>query len=474
MTTPRQRRRYRRAAAILASSLAAHAAAGLAAPTINGDWSGELAPPVGLKIVVHIEPDNVYLVSPDQSLAHLPAVLQRDGHAIDIDAPLQDIHITLRPDADDQTLVGRFEQNENRLALQLTRTVAPNRPQRPRPPYPYLSREVTFAGGTPGVTLAGRFTRPRNEKDVPAAVLIAGSGPMDRNATISGHKPFLLLANRLTKAGFAVLRYDKRCVAASTCRRTAFGRNATGPDLAADARGALAWLRQQPHVQTHRIGLIGHSEGGEIAPMIARDDKRIAFVVLLGAPGVPGTAFIPEQTRRIETARGVPADRLERVLAAQHARIAAVANAPSPIAARRALAAVLARQQITGARADRIVDVLTQPMYRWLLRHDPAPALAALTQPVLVVAGGKDLQVPPGQNLAPVRRALADNRGATIIERPGLNHLLQPARTGLPSEYARIETTIDPDTLARIVQWATTHAAQARADDNARPPACRH
>jgi pimeloyl-ACP methyl ester carboxylesterase len=316
--------------------------------------------------------------------------------------------------------------------------------------------DIAFDGPS-GAHLAGTLTLPPGKGPFPAVLLINGSGPNDRDETILGHKPFLVLADALTRRGLAVLRMDKRGVGASTGGSP----DLTTADYTADAKAAVAWLRHRPEVDPAHLGLLGHSEGAEIAPMIAADDPKIAFVVLLAAPAVPGDQLLLAQNRALLAAQGGTPAQLENA-ARVNREIYDIAK--SDLSADDARDQVLKRLTQAGAPENIAAGLATQgltPWARWFLRHDPRPALGQIRCPVLVLEGAKDMQVVAGQNLPELRQALAANPAATITELPGLNHLFQTAPTGAPKEYAAIEETFAPSALALVVDWVGKTAGAA-------------
>ena len=322
------------------------------------------------------------------------------------------------------------------------------RPQTPRPPFPYRSEDIAIdAAG--GARLAGTLAAPSGPGPFPAVLLINGSGPNDRDETIYGHKPFLVIADALTRRGLVVLRLDKRGVGAST----GASRDLTTADYAADTKLALSWLRHRPEVDPARVGLLGHSEGAEIAPMVAADDPKVAFLVLLAAPGVPGDQLLLAQNRALlQSQGGTPA----QVAAAASANRDIYDIAKSDLPTDQARTQVIARLSQAGAPSNVSNMLASQglsPWVRWFLRHDPRPDLAKLRVPALVLEGSLDQQVLANQNLPELRSALANDPKATVTELPGLNHLFQTARTGSPKEYATIEETFAPSALALIVDW---------------------
>ncbi|WP_052314134.1 alpha/beta hydrolase family protein [Nocardia thailandica] len=351
----------------------------------------------------------------------------------------------------DDAIAGDWRQAGRAFPLTLRRGPIPEvaHPQEPKPPHPYRTEDVAFPSGD--LTLAGTLTLPQGAGPFPAVVLITGSGPQNRDEELMGHKPFLLLADTLTRAGYAVLRTDDRGVGGSGGDLDA----STYDDLAGDVVRGVAYLRTRPEIDARRIGLFGHSEGGYLAPLAAaRPGADIAFAVLMAGPSVVGADVLVEQNRLLLAARGAPPERIDEQVAYLTAwtgllRAGDLAGARD-----------LARRHNAGLPEDErapdaVVDALTTPYTAALVAYDPAPALRALRVPVLAFYGDKDLQVPAAQNEAPMRAALSGSPAATVHTFPGLNHLMQPARTGTPAEYATIETTVDPAVLAFVTAWLT-------------------
>ncbi len=326
-----------------------------------------------------------------------------------------------------------------------------------RGPLPYGQRDVVFENRAAHVKLAGTLTIPPGKGPFPAVVLISGTGANTRDEVSAGHKIFLVLADALTRKGILVLRYDKRGVGAST---GSYG-DATTADFASDAQAAVDWLAGLPNVDRRHIGVMGHSEGGVIAPMVAAADKNVAFVVMLAGPGVSGDKLFVEQAAEVALASGAPPGYVEKRRAFDQALYAAVVNAPDhEIAVQRVKAVVargLAEKIIEPQEADNLPNDITRPWMTQFLKLDPAVALRKLQVPVLAVGGSLDLAVPVGLNLPAIRNALRQDPHATVLELPGLNHLFQTAETGAPSEFARIEETIAPSALATITDWVQKH-----------------
>lgn len=338
----------------------------------------------------------------------------------------------------------------------------PRRPQTPTEPFRYRVNEVTFENKQDGVTLAGTLTLPRSAGRHAAAVLISGSGPQDRDETIYGHKPFLVIAHELTNAGIAVLRFDDRGVGQSTGN---FG-TATSEDFADDVRAAVAFLRKHPDVDPNRVGLIGHSEGGLIAPMVAATDKKLAFAVLLAGPGVTGLEILRDQSQRIAKAEKLPPALIERDMQLREAIVAAVLSAKPDAdggaVVEKAIAdfirALPEDQRASAAPNDLQLQQYKQlgtPWFRFFLTYDPATNLRKVQCPILAVNGEKDLQVWHEINLPAIVNALraGGNDSFRAVRLPSLNHLFQRAGSGAVSEYNEIEQTIAPEVLDLMRSW---------------------
>ncbi len=317
---------------------------------------------------------------------------------------------------------------------------------------PYISKDVTFENKEAKVSLAGTLTLPDSTGKFPAVLLIAGSGPNGRNEIVAGHKLFLVLADYLTRHGIAVLRYDKRGIGGSTGDYAA----ATTTDFASDALAGVNYLLTVKQVDHRKIGLIGHSEGGIIAPIVADKSPNVAFVVLMGGSGVPGYKIILSQIAAINKASGVSDSSVNASVAIEKKLLNIVmAEKDSAKAAARLRRVLETELKLTSAEADANISQLLSPWYRSFLAYDPVPALRKLKCPVLAMWGSKDLQVPPAENLPAVEKALKSghNKNFNVVEITGLNHLFQDARTGSPMEYASIKESISPRAMEVISKW---------------------
>ena len=444
-------RRVRRATwlALFAGFVAAPLA--LAQPPV-GDWAGVLRPPGAvLRLNLHLSQAadgrlEGYLISLDQGEANMVFdQVEATDATLHLEASRQGAVYDGRWNGRRGVWEGEWRQGPQSLALtfrpgQIGVPVRAPRPQQPHPPFPYRQEEVSFQ--SPGARLAGTLTLPPGKGPFPAVILIAGSGRHTRDDRLFDHQPFLVLADDLTRRGIAVLRYDKRGSGLS------FGDydSATTRDFAADVEAAAAFLRSHSDIDPAKVGLIGHSEGGLVAPMVAEEDPNIAFLVLLAPPAVPGEAVLLEQGRLIRLARGA-----------------------SPAAARAALrdqrrvydliVAGADARQVSAFQAgpagldpgDSSLDSL--PWMKFFLAYDPAPALRKLRIAVLAMIGSKDLQVSPAQNLPALKASLAGNPKAEVVEQEGLNHFFQTADSGSPDEYGRIEETFAPKALQTLGDW---------------------
>ena len=382
-------------------------------------------------------------------------------------------------------LEGTFRQGAFAAPIRLEldegiRAGALRRPQEPKPPFPYEIKEVTVPHPL-GHTLAGTLTIPSSStltKDgrVPAVVCVSGSGPQDRDETIMGHKPFAVLADALTRAGVAVLRYDDRGTAASTGQFN----GATTTDLASDADIAAEWLKRQPGIDPTRVGLVGHSEGGLIGPLVATwqnvgdsPANPLAFLVLIAPPGEVGGRVLTRQTRALAEAAGITPDQLDSIVRAHQALMDEVIAGRAADTIRPAITDLLRAQFAASGQpptddaslrplVEQTLLSLTSPWMSEFIRLDPRAALLRLEIPTLAVLGTLDLQVDATTNAAIFEDA-AKVGGAPITVRTyeRLNHLLQPATKGTVEEYGEIEWTMDPRALEEIVAWVVETARSA-------------
>lgn len=371
--------------------------------------------------------------------------------------------------ADGSAIAGVWTQAGRELPLTLRRLAEPfalARPQEPRPPFPYDSREVAFPNEAAGIRLAGTLAVPRGDGPFPAVLLVTGSGPQDRDESLMGHEPFLVLADHLARRGIASLRFDDRGVGSSEGSFAA----ATFSDLASDAAAGVAFLAAQKEiVDRDALGVVGHSEGGLSAPRVATRHEEVDFLVLLAPPGVPMESVVLRQARDTLRWRKLDDALIERAMAEQAATLAVIRGsdgAGEELAVKlrkraeslgdRFSAAERALLGLDPASLERQIAEGTTPWFRSLLREDPALYLRQLGDvPVLALFGGKDVQVPAEVHAPAVEAALAaaGNRDVEVRVLPDLNHLFQHAGTGSPAEYGTIEETFAPEALDLVADW---------------------
>ena len=318
---------------------------------------------------------------------------------------------------------------------------------------PYVEQNVRFDNPAGHNQLAGTLSVPKGKGPFPAVVLISGTGHNTRDEDVWGHKIFLVLADALNRKGIAVLRYDKRGVGGSTGDYDA----ATTVDFTSDAEAAVTWLKTQRVIDPHQVGVLGHSEGGIIAPAVAAEDKSVAFVVMIAGPAIRGDKLFVLQSAMTAKTYGAPDDYIARRKLFDQELYDAIIAAPSDAIALDRAKAIVAKgvtdKVIDSNEADTLPQDDARPWERYFLAYDPAPTLASLKIPVLALNGSLDVQVPAQEDLAAAREALKNNPKATVLELQGMNHLLQDAMTGSPNEYNNIEETMSPAALKIICDW---------------------
>lgn len=435
------------------------------ADRIVGVWEGTLSQ-VNLRIVVHIDDeDNRLMVtfdSPDQNAYGIAAdTASFDGEQLSFNVDSIDAGYVGTLSTDGSLIRGRWSQSvELELDLgRVDRGTIRDRAQNPKPPFPYVIEDVRFPGGAPGVTLAGTLTLPQ-AGNFPVVVLVTGSGAQDRDETIMGHKPFWVLADYLTRHGVGVLRYDDRGFAKSTGNIA----TATTEDFADDARAAISYLQSRKEVVVNRIGVVGHSEGGNVVSILAGRDAPFACGILMAGPAVSGEQIHQRQVRLIIERQPFPiADDLVKKIAAMNESLYTVARMNGSFDERRAIARDIYQSALAGFDAverkllnlnDEVqVDAIVTDWFRYFLGYDPRVDLEASKVPLLALYGALDLQVPPDQSV-PVLEKINTNHGKIEVQTfPDLNHLFQHATTGLPSEYGVIDETLAPEVMLAIKEW---------------------
>ena len=437
----------------------------------EGVWQGALAANgLRLRLQLHVSHDDAKqlvaaLDSPDQGINGLPATkVSQKENVFHFEIPVVEGVYEGTLNTAKNTISGTWTQHGIAQKLEFQRSdklLEVVRPQTPVKPFPYREEELSFPNDKAKLSLAGTLTIPSGAGPFPAAVLIGGSGPHDRDENILGHRPFLVLADHLTRNGIAVLRFDKRGIGKSTGNYD----QATSDDFASDVEAALAFLKSRKEIIPAKIGLIGHSEGGIIAPLVATHSNGVAWIVLLAGPGLKGEDLLLLQSEAIMRAADVNEGEIFRTLAFNKKSYSLVREEKDP-AALQAKLNDLVQSTSTGAAMSPSalqaqIHLMTSPWFRSFLDYDPVPTLQKTTCPVLALDGEKDLQVPAKENLSKIKKALEDggNKDFQTTEMPGLNHLFQHAPTGSPIEYGAIEETMAPEALSSISGWIAKHTA---------------
>ncbi len=455
-----------------------------ASPEINGEWLGALK--VGsmtLRLGLHVEKKekggfSAVLDSIDQGAKIPVGEVAFAERKLRLSIPAIGGSYDGTLDAVGRSIVGVWSQGGQQFPLTFERQAQVfelRRPQLPKPPFPYRSEEVTFESAAGKVRLAGTLIVPEGKGPFPAIALVSGSGPQDRDETILGHKPFLVIADALARRGVASLRWNDRGVAPSGGDH--FG--STVEDFAGDAKGAVAYLHSRAEIAGGAIGILGHSEGGLIGPMVASDAgaPAVSFLVLLAPPGESLQALLVRQTRALYRLQGLDEGLTDRALAleAEDLRRIADPSIPTPalqemfrteIEPRRKLFSEEERKKlgIDPAAIERSIQVSTTPWFRSLMEKDPAVYLRKVRVPVLALFGEKDLQVDPSVNAKALHASLSEASAAAnalafeVRTLPELNHLFQHAKTGGVDEYGTIEETVAPEVLKEVGDWIAARA----------------
>lgn len=441
------------------------------AQNVTGDWFGAVKiQGMDLRINFHVKKTDAgyesTMDSPDQKAFGIPTGSTTFNNP-DLVITLPRIGGEYTAKLEGDKLNGTFKQNGMSFPLLLTHTESKKevakRPQDPAKPYPYYEEEVTFTNPKGGHTLAGTLTLPKKEGVYPVVVLITGSGPQNRDEELLGHRPFLVLSDHLTRQGIGVLRFDDR----GTAKSGGNFKTATSPDLASDAEAGVAYLMTRQEVDKKKIGLVGHSEGGLIAPMIAAQNKNVAYIVLMAGPGLPGDELLLMQEELIARATGSSESDIKKLKEVNGKAFQMIRTETDTAKLRQEFTQYLTKEMKADPPKDKPagmsdeayvnaqVSQLLSPWMYWFLRYDPRPTISRVKCPVLAINGAKDLQVPPKEDLAEIGKALAKggNKNVTLKEMPGMNHLFQECTTGSPTEYAKIEQTISPLALNTISEW---------------------
>ncbi|MES2324933.1 MAG: alpha/beta fold hydrolase [Pseudomonadota bacterium] len=431
----------------------------------TGSWSGTIANTLNVILVFDKPADGPWVGTmsvPQQQLVRKVQNLVVTPDQVSFALAEFNASYSARWNEQDKAWTGTWTQGQatplvlKRASATTLEALKPKRPQEDaiaaRAPV-YASSEVSFTNDAAKVTLAGTITVPQGKGPFPAVVLVHGSGSINRDGDVFGHKSFLVLADHLSRQGIAVLRYDKRGIGKSSGSL----QNATTYDLAADAEAAVRFLRSRADVDTRHIGVVGLSEGGMIAPLLASRDPALGFVVMLAGPGVRGEHLLVEQLALSAKARGAPDAAVAKERALNQALFLAFSSEPKledgKNKARLLIAEAERKGDLPAGKGEAIFKRFATPWFHTMLSYEPGPVLQATRQPILVLNGELDLQVPAALDLPPIRAALKNNARAVIREMPKLNHLFQTAKTGSTAEYFDIEETMAQVALDTVSDW---------------------
>jgi pimeloyl-ACP methyl ester carboxylesterase len=438
---------------------------------IIGSWTGSLKiQETSLRLVFNVSMKDSVLIStfdsPDQGAFGLPTTrttYSESDKKLEIIA--SGLGIFYRGILENDSIVGTFNQGGIPFPLTLRKTIKEvvHKPQTPIEPIPYISEEVTISDNSQNkVSLSGTLTLPDSTGIFPAIILIAGSGPNDRDETIFGHKPFYLLSDYLTRNGFAVLRYDKRGVGKSTGDYS----KATISDFVTDASNALEYLKSRKGIDSSKIGMLGHSEGGIIAPMVASKSSDVKFLVLLAAPGTKGIEIVLDQNENSLKHQGIEPETINRlqltnreifesllVWSGSENDRTALRDRLSYLWEQLPILIKLKLEKEPYLRAQ--FNAMITPGYRSFLSTDPKDYLSLVSCPVLAINGENDVQVPALKNLEAIKHHIQKGGNYKVETKsyPLLNHLFQESITGQPDEYGKIDQTISPQVLSDITNW---------------------
>jgi pimeloyl-ACP methyl ester carboxylesterase len=368
------------------------------------------------------------------------------------------------------TFKGQWKQGGQSFPLNFELQSEPmkkGRSQDPVGPFPYSTEEVTFTNTEDNILLSGTLTLPEGEGPFPAVVLMTGSGPQDRDQALMGHRPFLVIADHLARNGIASLRYDDRGFADSQGNHI----NSTIHQFAKDGVSAVRFLSDVEIVDSSKIGILGHSEGGLTGPMASIQESAVSFLVLLAPPGEPLPQLLQRQNNAIMRSRGVSEELIEILNQDAEENFALFLDTEKTQrelamaiveAGKKQLEKLTPEQRktlgLTEQTAIQNAQMLSTNWFRSLFAAQPSDVFEKIQIPTLALFAGNDLQVIPEVNAQALEDALnsAGNQDYSIETFDGLNHLFQTSETGSPLEYSRIEETISPEVLERVSSWINT------------------
>ncbi len=425
----------------------------------EGHWTGKIVVQgFPLTLDYHIsKSENGFTAtmdSPDQkSFGNKVKEIIVNGNEINLNFPEYKIFTKLNYKND--SLTGIYTQYGKNYPLSLSRKTGEykgiNRPQEPKAPFDYQIEEVKFKNTKDQITLAGTFTYPNGDGPFPTVILISGSGGQNRNEELFNHKPFWVIADYFAKNGIATLRYDDRGIDNSE----GFFATSTSEDFAEDAKAGVDFLKIHPKVNASKLGIVGHSEGGMIAPMISASDSSIGFIILLAGPGIPIDELMTLQNIEVSKAAGLAESTIKENAALNHKCYAIIKTEKDLAKTKSKLKKLLSKNKMSELDIQNTINLVCSPWFRFFMKYEPKISLEKVKCPVLAINGDKDIQVTAKENLAGIEAALkkAGNQNYEVKLVENKNHLFQTTQKLGIDEYFENEETFAPDVLKMMLDW---------------------
>lgn len=447
--------------------------------TLLESWAGELnlggmKPKMQFRIMKDSNgKKKIFFDSLTEGRTDMPATIKKDAKKLRFEVSSVGLVYEGELNKDGTKAEGTMTQGGREMELNLRRMVGEtskvktwdDRPQKPKGPFPYKSIDVTVKNESASIDLAGTLTIPKGAGPFPAIVLVSGSGPQDRDETLMNHKPFLVLADYFSRRGIAVLRYDDR----GCFKSKGSFKDATTKDFATDASAAVEFLRTYKGIDAGKIGIVGHSEGGLIAPMVSAERGDLAFIILMAGTGVDGATILESQSAAMINASGESKEEIAAGITMNKALMELLRSSDlNKDGIGDEIKKVLRKTVKTLPNSLRkkaekelestlpgVVKRMQSKWMRFFLQHDPAPVLRKVKCPTMAIIGSKDLQVLPKLNMPAIEKALelSEAKEFTMVEIPNLNHLFQECKTGHVNEYADIDQTFSPKAMKSMGDW---------------------
>ena len=436
-----------------------------------GDWYATLKA-ANLPLVFHIKKDGkdnqISVDSPKQNAFDMPGeIFISKDNSLKVEMPK--LGVTYEGTYYSDSISGIFKQGTIVETLtfypEKIKAKKANRPQNPTAPFTYIKEDIKFENLQDSVSLAGTLTLPTNKKDLPAIVLVSGSGPQNRDEEMMGHRPFWVIADYLTNLGYAVLRYDDR----GTFDSEGDFSTATTLDFARDASAAVDYLKKRPEVDSTKIVVIGHSEGGLIANILGASISGLSGIVSLAGTSIRGDSILKIQTKLIAESTGEKGVQWDLTYDYNVAIWDAVIASKNIKEFENALAS-LSNDFVKRFRKKKLIkkseekEVIAAVKKTWLnpwmyefIRYSPSDDIPKITCDVLVLIGSRDIQVTSKENIKGYNELLPNNGKLHLVkELKGLNHLFQRCTTCTISEYEQLEETFSTIALEEIRYFLKT------------------